>query len=81
MLDDSTSSRPGGEVYQFGRHGGANQHWRVKKAGEEDRVQFFSKCDNLVLDVGDQRKDDGAPIVVWHDWRGHNQIWRLIPAR
>lgn len=80
VLDDSTFSRPGGVVYQYHRHGGANQHWRVKKAGEEDYIQFFSKCGNLVLDVGDQRKDDGAVICVWHDWKGSNQTWRLIRA-
>lgn len=82
VLDDSTrSAQLSGLVYQYGRHGGDNQHWKIKKANAEDRIQIFPKNNlSLVLDVGRQSKDRYAHMVLWHDWKGPNQIWRLMQA-
>lgn len=82
VLDDSEGCKyPGCLVYQFFRHGGDNQQWKVKKANAEDRVQIFPKNNgSFVLDVGEHSKDRYAHMVLWHDWKGPNQIWRLIAA-
>jgi len=82
VLDDSESSRyPGCLVYQHGRHGGDNQQWKVKRANGDNLVQIFPKLNpNFVLDVGEHSTDRFAHMVLWHDWKGPNQIWRLIPA-
>ena len=82
VLDDAESCRyPGCPVHQFGRHGLANQHWRIKKADTDNRIQIIPKTNtSYSLDVGSQSTDRHAQMVLWHNWKGPNQIWRLIPA-
>lgn len=81
VLDDShCSTSPGGPVYQFGRHNGANQAWSIKKATSNDEVVILSKIGSLALDVACSRRERNAQIVLWKRIESPNQIWRLIPA-
>ncbi|HEX8974439.1 MAG TPA: RICIN domain-containing protein [Patescibacteria group bacterium] len=81
VLDDCRNSGdPGGEVYQFQRHLGENQQWRVRQADGPDRVQIISRPGNLVLDVAQWSRDRHAAMVLWRNENNANQIWRLIPA-
>lgn len=82
VLDDKHMSKnSGGEVYQFSRHGGPNQQWRIKQAGQDNQIQIIPKCrTNYALDVEGHNKAHNAKMVVYCDWKGPNQTWRLIPA-
>ncbi|MFZ2189023.1 MAG: RICIN domain-containing protein [Candidatus Moraniibacteriota bacterium] len=79
VLDDSTCGRPSGTVYQFGRHLGDNQLWKIRRSKTIDGVHLISKVNmHLAIDVGSWRKDYHAPIVIWHHTDQANQTWRMI---
>jgi hypothetical protein len=83
VLDDSWcgSAGPGGSVYQFERHLGANQQWRIKQAGKENHIQIFSRANgDFVLDVAGWSQEPNAQMVLWQNYHNGNQIWRLIRA-
>jgi len=82
VLDDSRNNcDPGGEVYQFGRHDGDNQLWRIKRAKEHNCIHILAKVSGFALDVGDWSQNNHAKINLWPKGNNQaNQIWHLIPA-
>lgn len=51
---------------------------------EGRNLELVSRPSGKVLDVFGQRRDDGAPLVLWDAWGGANQAFRIVrkgPAR
>lgn len=45
---------------------------------EKQNMELVSIPSRKVLDVFGQRRDDGAPLVLWDGWGGPNQSFRIV---
>ena len=80
VLDvEKLGSDPGTAVIQYAMNGGYNQLWDVR-ATAAGIYSIRSACNDLSLDLYQERTADLTPIIVWtHHGRG-NQQWRLNPT-
>jgi predicted secreted protein len=63
-----------GRVIQWRGHGGANQQWRITRAGD-GTVRITNAANGLVLDAA----SDGR-VIQWQGHGGANQQWRITRA-
>jgi hypothetical protein len=70
---------PGTTVIQYPRNGGFNQLWDISIAADGSYI-IRSACNDLALDIYQERTENGTPIIVWVYHGNANQRWRLISA-
>ncbi len=72
----SASSADGAEIIQWDCHGGANQQWEARSAGD-GHVQLVSRHSGKCLDISGASTADNARVVLWSCNSGTNQQWLL----
>ena len=70
---------PGTTVIQYPRNGGFNQLWDISVAADGSYI-IRSACNDLALDIYQERTENCTPIIVWVYHGNANQRWRLISA-
>lgn len=69
----------GEPVWQFSWAGVDNQRWRLEESTDGVVIALVAHPDDdLVLDVRDMSRADGAAIQVYHRTGGENQLFRLL---
>lgn len=72
----SASSANGAEIIQWDCHGGTNQQWEARAAGE-GYVQLVSRHSGKCLDINGASTADNARAILWSCGAGTNQQWQL----
>ena len=60
----NNSKKPGTRVLQYEYHGGNNQKWIIKDAGN-GYFNIISKSNGLYLDIPHSDAHDGSLVQVW----------------
>jgi endoglucanase len=72
----SASSADGAEMIQWDCHGGTNQLWETRAAGD-GHVQLVSRHSGKCLDVDGASTANNARAILWSCHGGTNQQWQL----
>lgn len=72
----SASTTDGAEIIQWDCHGGTNQLWETRAAGD-GHVQLVSRHSGKCLDVDGASTADNARAILWSCHSGTNQQWQL----
>lgn len=73
----ANSGSDGGNVHQWGCHGGNNQKWRLERVGANYRI--LAHHSGKALDVSGPSTANGANVHQWEWHMGNNQLWQLVP--
>lgn len=71
------SARSGASVIQYSYHGGDNQLWKFKQAGNGIYVICSKLNESLVLDITKASTADGTPLIVYKYQNTSNQKFKL----